>query len=390
MKNKIILIVAIVLSAISLQNSKTYANNLSATIYNSNDNSMTFVENGITFSIFKNGEFDFFINELGNGIGVSYESPGVSISYNSGFDYDPYIQYDTYGAVIQIENTPIYYDNFGRINRAGTINIHYNSGRLNRIGNLNIFYNNYGRYSHCNGYINNFNRTYVYHPYHNWFIRPYIGFNIVRFNSYRHNYSPYRHTYYRDHRYAYRHSNDRFDIRQRKRNTYKTHSSKRRNQVHNDYRRTASNNSKGVKRGNTRRIAERNDNTTGRNNSTVRRTQGSKQGRVRTSGNTTPRFKNNSSISTRSSERRNTTSPRQRSTQTRQGTSTRQKSSEIARRTQRPTQTRQKSSRTVQRSKPTQTRQRQSTTRKSPSRSSSSQRSASRSKSRSSRGTARR
>jgi hypothetical protein len=366
MKNRILLIVAIALSAISLQTSKTYANGISATVYNSNDNSMTFVEDGITFSIFENGEFDFFINELGNGLGVSYESPGVSISFNSGYDYDPYVQYDTYGAVVQIEGTPIYYDNYGRINRAGSINIHYNSGRLNRIGNLNVFYNSYGRYSHCDGYINNFNRNYVYHPYHNWFVRPYIGFNIVRYNAYRYNYNPYRYTYYRDHRYAYKHKGDRYDIRQRKRNTYNTHSSKRRDRVHNDYRRTASTNPKSVKRGTTRRVSERTDNGTRRNNrilqdnNTIRRSQGNTQGQTRTSGNTTRRIQNDRATSTRSSEKKATTPTRQ-------------------------------ATKTVKRSKPTQTRQRKATSvRKSPSRNSSSQRSKSSSKSKSLRGATRR
>jgi hypothetical protein len=402
MKNRILLIVAIALSAISLQTSKTYANGISATVYNSNDNSMTFVEDGITFSIFENGEFDFFINELGNGLGVSYETPGVSISFNSGYDYDPYVQYDTYGAVVQIEGTPIYYDNYGRINRAGSINIRYNLGRLNRIGNLNVFYNSYGRYSHCDGYINNFNRSYVYHPYHNWFVRPYIGFSIVRYNPYRNNYNPYRYTYYRDHRYVYRHSGDRYNIRQTKRNTYNAHSSKRRDRVHNDYRRTASTNSKSVKRGTTRRVAERTDNGTRRNNrivqdnNTVRRSQGNTQGQTRTSGNTSRRIQNDRATSTRSTEKRATTPTRQRSTETRQATTRSKKPSQVrqnqvprtTQKSQRTTQTRQ-ATKTVKRSKPTQTRQRKATSvRKSPSRNSSSQRS--KSKSKSSRGAARR
>ena len=161
MKKRFLLVAIIALSAISMQTSKVYATNSTTTIYNSNDNSMTFVEDGITFSVFENGEFDFYINSLGNAVGVSYESPGVSISFNSGYDYDPYVQYDNYGAIIQIEGTPIYYDTYGRVNRAGDINIHYKSGRLNRIGGLNIYYNSYGNYSYCSGFISSFNSSHT-------------------------------------------------------------------------------------------------------------------------------------------------------------------------------------------------------------------------------------
>ena len=107
-------------------------------------NSFTFTENGITFAVFQNGEFDFYINQR-RGFDFGYRSRGVNITFNSGYNFDAYVQYDDYGAIIQIENTPVYYDYYGRVNRIGNVNIWYNQNRLSRIGGLRVFYNNYGQ-----------------------------------------------------------------------------------------------------------------------------------------------------------------------------------------------------------------------------------------------------
>ena len=62
---------------------------------------------------------------------------GINISFNTGYDYSAYIQYDHYGAVIQIENTPIYYDYYGRISQAGNVHVNYDyRGRVSWIGNM--------------------------------------------------------------------------------------------------------------------------------------------------------------------------------------------------------------------------------------------------------------
>ncbi len=67
-----------------------------------------------------------------------------------------FVQYDCYGGVIQIENIPIYYDEFGRITQAGDIQVHYNRNRIVRIGGLYVHYNYYGYYTHSTGYINSY------------------------------------------------------------------------------------------------------------------------------------------------------------------------------------------------------------------------------------------
>src|SRR5690606_40315365 len=77
-------------------------------------NAYIFVEGGVEFSVFPDGQFDFVY--LGNqGTQIVFSSPNVAVNYNSGYNYDAYVQYDMYGAVIQIENVPVYYDDYGRI-----------------------------------------------------------------------------------------------------------------------------------------------------------------------------------------------------------------------------------------------------------------------------------
>jgi hypothetical protein len=161
-----------------------------------NNNSVIFIENGVTFSVYPDGEFDFYIDNRVN-IGANINFGRANLTFNSGFDYNPFVQYDDYGAVIQIENVPIYYDYYGRVNQIGDINIRYQNGRLRRVGGLQVYYNNRGFFSNFNGYVNFYNRQYVYHPFHTYFARPALGFCLVYNRPYRRFYNPIRYTYYR-------------------------------------------------------------------------------------------------------------------------------------------------------------------------------------------------
>lgn len=189
-----------ILIAIVLVSFKTQASNTTYNInnYNYNGNSFTFIERGISFSVFQNGEFDFFINQQNN-LNVNYQTRNVNISFNAGYNYDAYVQYDNYGAVIQIQSTPIYYDYYGRVNQIGTIYINYNNGRVTQLGSMNVYYNRYGTYSHYRGYINKYNRHYVYNPCFDYLIRPHYNYRVVSYKPYRHHYSPYRYTYHKNH-----------------------------------------------------------------------------------------------------------------------------------------------------------------------------------------------
>lgn len=164
------------------------------TTYN---DSFIFVEGGVEFAVYPNGEFDFYYNPaFRRGSSFSIASPNVNISYNSGYNYDPYIQYDDYGAVIQVEDVPIYYDYYGRIVQAGNIVMNYNNfGMLASVGNLVMHYNPHHRFTHCTGYINSYNRRYVHRPWHDYYRRPSVNVSIVFNRPYRAYYQPRRVTY---------------------------------------------------------------------------------------------------------------------------------------------------------------------------------------------------
>ena len=197
-------IISFILSPLTFANVKNDVMHTSNSYYSSYGKTFTFSEKGITFSIFQNGEFDFYINRS-NVINTSLTLGGISISYNSGYNYDAYVQYDDYGAIVQIENVPIYYDYYGRVTRIGGVKLNYYNRRLSRIGGLGIYYNPYGYYSHHTGFINSYNLVYAYHPYHSYFSRPYWNNCVVSYNPYRRHYKPYRYAYYHGKNHHYKH-----------------------------------------------------------------------------------------------------------------------------------------------------------------------------------------
>jgi len=165
------------------------------TSYYGYDSSIIFVENNVEFSIYPDGQFDFYYQPTNN-FNFNINTPEVNISYNNGYNYNPYLQYDDFGAVVQIENIPIFYDYYGRIIQAGNVQINYNrSGRLTRVGGLFVYYNNYGQFQRFRGYINPYNRNYVYRAWHHYYSRPILAHCIIYQQPYRAHYVPRRISY---------------------------------------------------------------------------------------------------------------------------------------------------------------------------------------------------
>ena len=185
---------------------KTLDDNLnSSSSFTGYGNSFIFMEEGIEFSIFPDGQFDFYMNNYGPNVNVTVGTPHLNISFNSGYDYNPYLQYDEFGAIIQIEHTPIYYDYFGRVSQIGNVQVNYNHiGFVSRVGGLNVFYNGQRGFSHCSGFINIYNRRYVYRPWHDFYIVPSFNHCVVYNRPYRQYYSPTRYSYTRPYANNYR------------------------------------------------------------------------------------------------------------------------------------------------------------------------------------------
>ena len=159
--------------------------------------SFIFVEGDVEFAVYPNGEFDFYYNPQFAGHSGNYiSSPRENISYNAGYNYDLYVQYDDYGAVIQIEDVPVYYDYYGRIVQAGNVYINYNShGNIVRVGNMHVRYNRFNQPIRYIGSINQYNPYYVYQPWHQYYMRPHQDYRVVYYQPYRAYYEPSRISY---------------------------------------------------------------------------------------------------------------------------------------------------------------------------------------------------
>lgn len=162
---------------------------------NSYADAFVFDEMGVTFSVYPDGEFDFYL--AGNQQATTVSNGYVNVTYNSGYDYNPYVQYDDFGAVIQVENVPVWYDYYGRVNQIGDVMISYRDRRVCRVGGLQVYYNNSGYYAYHTGFINTWNPYFVYRPFYACFARPAVNLCFVRISPYRQYYTPVRYTYYR-------------------------------------------------------------------------------------------------------------------------------------------------------------------------------------------------
>ncbi len=157
-----------------------------------------FIEGGVEFAVYPNGEFDFHYNPRFLNTSIMHiPNPGRNISYNSGYNYDAFVQYDDYGAVIQVEHVPVYYDHYGRILQAGDVIIRYNNkGLISRVGNMQIRYNRFNQPIRYIGVINHYNTRYVYRPWHQYYMRPHTNYRVVYFEPYRAYYEPVRMIYF--------------------------------------------------------------------------------------------------------------------------------------------------------------------------------------------------
>lgn len=158
-----------------------------------------FVERDVEFAIYPTGEFDFaYVGP--NYRYTPYNGPRRPFSYNGGYNYDVYLQFDRFGAVIQVESVPIFYDYYGRIIQAGNVILRYSGDYVTQIGNMHIIYERGGVYLASSGYVNNYNQHLRPQPWHPYYTRPY--YPIVYATPYREHYKPKRYSY-DEHRQRY-------------------------------------------------------------------------------------------------------------------------------------------------------------------------------------------
>lgn len=122
-----------------------------------------FVERGVEFFIFPNGEFDFNTHPRfrrnRRSVNTTYGAPRTSRrgSYTTYGNRGVRVEHDEFGRVRSIGNLFLNYDRFGRIKRIGSIYMTYNRGRANRtlsqIGGMTVRYNRWGKLIYQHGSI---------------------------------------------------------------------------------------------------------------------------------------------------------------------------------------------------------------------------------------------
>jgi hypothetical protein len=110
--------------------------------YRYND-AVTFVERGVQFHVFLNGDFDFNTLLRNNRV---YDYNGTR------FNHGVRIERDFRGRVRRVGNVFINYDARGNVKRIGSVFMRYRFGQLSRVGNLKINYDRWG-YPNFRGFV---------------------------------------------------------------------------------------------------------------------------------------------------------------------------------------------------------------------------------------------
>lgn len=132
---------------------------------------IVFLERGIEFMVFPNGEMDFNTEPSSNN-GDNYYRNRSRATANATYGAPRYtpaggvrVEHDTRGRVRRVGNVYINYDAVGRVKRVGSVYMAYNSFALTQIGGMKIVYDRIGRIVRTYGYVNGYNSGYAYAPY---------------------------------------------------------------------------------------------------------------------------------------------------------------------------------------------------------------------------------
>lgn len=185
---KILLLFLGILSFVSVKANNFDPITKRSIIANRYDNAISFVERGVQFHVFLNGDFEF-------------DTPYQNRKY---YDYNRNrrntirIDRDFEGRIKRVGSNFIRYDYKGNVTRIGKIRLYYRRGALRKIGNLRISYNSWGE-PYFTGNVNNYD-------YYNDDVRfsinigPIFNYNDRYFykREFRNNYRKYKEdrTYY--------------------------------------------------------------------------------------------------------------------------------------------------------------------------------------------------
>ena len=165
MKNNILLIALILgvftfVNANEVNSNRTNNTNTSRYTYTQ---PLKFIERGVEFYVFPNGEFDFNTHPRHNrprnhgvSINISHGAPRTFHSSYYGNNHSNRgvrIEHDYLGRVRRIGSVFINYDSHSRIKRIGSVYMNYRHHLLANIGGLHLFYSRNGRIHRTTGAI---------------------------------------------------------------------------------------------------------------------------------------------------------------------------------------------------------------------------------------------
>ena len=131
-----------------------------------NADPIVFMERGVEFYIFADGQFDFNTRPSNGDVYYKSGRRNVENRYRNrdnfqNRNYGVKVERDNMGRVRSVGNVFVNYDAYGRIKRVGSVYMNYNRYALDRVGGLQIIYNRRGQIVDFVGAVNG-GRDYQY------------------------------------------------------------------------------------------------------------------------------------------------------------------------------------------------------------------------------------
>lgn len=132
------------------------------------DEPISFMERGVAYYVFPNGDFDFNIAPQDVQANYYFRTMGRRsadrITDRIVNNYGVLIAQDNFGRICRIGNTFINYDYQNRVSRIGGVFIRYNQFALAQVGGLRLIYDAYGNFVNIVGTVQGYNMYPYYYP----------------------------------------------------------------------------------------------------------------------------------------------------------------------------------------------------------------------------------
>jgi len=145
--------------------------------------SISFMERGIKFYIFPDGEMDFDIhaNEQGTTTEYYYKSSRNNARHSQ--RRGTKVVRDYRGRIIRVGRVFINYNYRNQISRIGSVFIRYRRELMTKVGGMQIVYNRYGEVRYIGAVKHNYYHNYYSNYYHNYYQDYYYDNYVYSYND---------------------------------------------------------------------------------------------------------------------------------------------------------------------------------------------------------------